>query len=126
MLRIKLLTAAAATALLVAPSAMAQTAPAAPAQAPAARTPAAAGTVIDVLKAQGQFTTLLSALDQAQLTETLASRPAITIFAPTDAAFAALPDAERTRLLDPANAQELRNLMLALDLGAETVPHVAA
>jgi uncharacterized surface protein with fasciclin (FAS1) repeats len=120
MFRTTLLTAAAAAALLTAPAAMAQTAPAAPAQtAPAqtpaqtpAQSPAAAGTVIDVLKADGHFTTLLRAFDQAQLTETLATRPAITIFAPTDAAFAALPEAERSRLLDPANAQELRNLML--------------
>lgn len=112
MIRTTLLTAAAAAALLTAPAAMAQTAPAAPA-APAAETaPAIANNVIDVLKARGEFTTLLTALDQAQLTDTLASRPAITLFAPTDSAFAALPDAERTRLLDPANAQELRNLLL--------------
>lgn len=138
MLRTRLLTAAAATAMLVAPAAFAQTpapqtppatmpAPAttpAPVTPPAATTaPAAATTqapapaaqtnsVIDVLKAQGKFSTLLSALDQAQLTETLSSRPAITIFAPTDEAFAALPEAERTRLMDPANAQELRSLLL--------------
>jgi uncharacterized surface protein with fasciclin (FAS1) repeats len=116
MFRTTLLTAAAAAAaaVLAAPAAIAQTAPAqtAPAQTVPAQTPTASGTVIDVLKARGDFTTLLRALDQAQLTETLATRPAITIFAPTDAAFAALPEAERTRLLDPANAQELRNLML--------------
>ena len=77
MLRTTLLTAAAAAALLTAPAAMAQTAPAAPAQAPAAdATPAIANNVIDVLKARGEFTTLLAALDQAQLTDTLASRPA--------------------------------------------------
>jgi uncharacterized surface protein with fasciclin (FAS1) repeats len=133
--RIKLLSAVAAAALLTAPAALAQAVPATPAtpaqpatprteQAPATpATPAAAATpatpaaaqansVIDVLKAKGEFTTLLSALEQAHLTQTLSSRPAITIFAPTDAAFAALPEAERTRLLDPANAQELRNLLL--------------
>lgn len=112
MLRTTLFSAAAAAALLTAPAAIAQTAPATAPAAPAAQTPAAAGTVIDVLKTRGNFTTLLRAFDQAQLTETLATRPAITIFAPTDEAFAALPEAERTRLLDPANAQELRNLML--------------
>jgi len=114
MFRTTLLTAAAAAALLTAPAAMAQTAPAAPAQAAptAEATPAIANNVIDVLKARGEFTTLLTALEQAQLTDTLASRPAITLFAPTDAAFAALPEAESTRLLDPANAQELRNLLL--------------
>jgi len=117
MIRTKLLTAAAATALLAAPAAFAQTAPAQTAPqtvpaAPAAQTPAAGQNVIEVLKANGRFTTLLQALDQAQLTETLATRPAITLFAPSDDAFAALPEAERTRLLDPANAQELRNLLL--------------
>jgi uncharacterized surface protein with fasciclin (FAS1) repeats len=122
MLRTKLLTAAAATALLAgpafaqeAPQSPAPTAQPAPVAAPAATpAPAAAqaNTVVDVLRAQGNFTTLLTALDQAQLTETLSTRPAITIFAPTDAAFAALPEADRTRLLDPANAQELRSLLL--------------
>ncbi|KQY84649.1 fasciclin domain-containing protein [Brevundimonas sp. Root1423] len=140
MLRLKLLTATAAAALLAAPAVLAQTAPtppaptpvpvtsatpaepadeaappaqvpvAPPAQAPA--TPVASGNVIDVLAAQGNFTTLLAALNQAQLTDTLKARPAVTIFAPTDAAFAALPEADRTRLMDPANAQELRNLLL--------------
>lgn len=115
MLRTSLLAATAAT-LLAAPAAIAQTADrtaAAAAQATAsAQTPATAENVIDVLKMHGRFTTLLQALDQAQLTETLATRPAITLFAPTDEAFAALPEAERTRLLDPANAEELRNLLL--------------
>lgn len=71
-----------------------------------------ANNVIDVLTAQGNFTTLLAALDSAGLTDTLKSRPAISIFAPTDEAFAALPEAERTRLMDPANADELRSLLL--------------
>lgn len=132
MLRTRLLTATAAIALLGAGSAFAQdanapaqtpTAPAAQSAAPAptpneavtspqAATPAAANTIIDVLKSNGQFTTLLTALDAAQLTETLKTQPAISIFAPTDAAFAALPEAERTRLMDPANVNELRQLLL--------------
>ena len=124
--RIKLLTAAAATALLVAPAAMAQTAPAqtAPAADAAAQAlpPISSENVIEVLKAHGRFTTLLQAFDQAQLTQTLATRDRITIFAPTDQVFAALPEAERTRLLDPANAQELRNLMLYHVLVADLRP----
>ena len=129
MLRFKLITAAATTALLVAPAALAQTAPAqtapaqtAPAQTAPAQTPAAAENVIEVLKMHGRFTTLLQALDQAQLTETLATRPRITLFAPTDEVFAALPEAERARLLDPANVQELRNLMLYHVLVADLTP----
>jgi uncharacterized surface protein with fasciclin (FAS1) repeats len=88
------------------------TAPAAAAAGAQTQTPAAQNTVVDVLRARGQFTTLLSALDAAQLTETLSTQPAVSIFAPTDAAFAALPEAERTRLLDPANVNDLRQLLL--------------
>lgn len=120
--RSMLLAATAASALLAAPAVLAQTPPPDPspqpepaAAAPAAetaRTPAERETVIDVLRARGDFTALLAALDRAGLTETLASRPAISIFAPTDAAFAALPEEERARLLDPANAAELRERLL--------------
>lgn len=148
MLRAKLLAATATAALFIAPAAFAQetdaaqpqtppattptppadmpgqvdpAVPAAMTQAPAA-TPASGQSVVDVLRANGQFTTLLSALDQAQLTETLATRPAISIFAPTDAAFAALPEAERARLLDPANANELRQLLLYHVIVADVTP----
>lgn len=117
--RNRLLTAVAAVALLAAPAAFAQTAPAqdpampAPAAAPTpAETPAAGSTVIDTLKSQGNFTTLLAALDAAQLTDTLKAQPAVSIFAPTDAAFAALPEADRARLMDPANVNELRQTLL--------------
>ena len=85
------------------------------ATAPAATTQTAAAVdnnVVDVLRANGQFTTLLAALESAQLTETLSTQPAISIFAPTDAAFAALPEADRTRLMDPANVNELRQVLL--------------
>ncbi|WP_428150161.1 fasciclin domain-containing protein [Brevundimonas sp.] len=141
MLRTRLLSATAAVALFAAGSAFAQTAPASPmapsttppvaaeepAETPvaapaqdaataASATPAPAAAiqnnVVDVLRANGQFTTLLGALDAAQLTETLSTQPAISIFAPTDAAFAALSEADRTRLLDPANVNELRQLLL--------------
>lgn len=127
-----------ATTTTPAPATMPQTDPAMPAmpQTPAptaeaaatttttaeATTPVAGETVVDKLKASGQFTTLLAALDAAQLTETLASRPAISIFAPTDAAFAAVPEAERTRLMDPANAAELRQLLLYHVIVADVTP----
>lgn len=123
MLHTKLLTAVAATALLAAPAAIAQTTPAHIEQAAApALPPVASENVIEVLKMHGRFSTLLQALDQAQLTETLATRDRITIFAPTDEVFAALPEGERDRLLDPANAQELRNLMLYHVLVADLTP----
>ncbi|HST91880.1 MAG TPA: fasciclin domain-containing protein [Brevundimonas sp.] len=83
-----------------------------PATPASAARPSAAGNVIEVLRAQGNFSTLLAALDAAQLTQTLSSRSTVTIFAPSDEAFAALPEAERARLMDPANRQALRSLLL--------------
>lgn len=72
----------------------------------------AEGTVVDQLRASGNFETLLTALDAAQLTGVLESEQGITIFAPTDDAFAALPPGELERLTQPENAQELRQLLL--------------
>lgn len=47
----------------------------------------------------GNFTTLLSALDKAGLTETLKGTGPFTVFAPTDEAFAKVPKAELDKLL---------------------------
>lgn len=68
--------------------------PAAPSAAPA---PAAAGAVniapsgdiVQTLTASGQFKTLLQALDATNLTGVLKTPGPLTLFAPTDAAFAA-------------------------------------
>ena len=46
--------------------------------------------IIDVAKADGNFTTLLAALDKAKLTKTLEGDGPFTVFAPTDDAFKAL------------------------------------
>jgi uncharacterized surface protein with fasciclin (FAS1) repeats len=93
-------------------------APAAPAPAPAAAAPASVqlvpqGNIIDTLKASGQFTVLLKALNEANLTGILQGKGPITLLAPTDAAFAALPPGELDNMLKPANvAQQLQPLLL--------------
>jgi transforming growth factor-beta-induced protein len=52
------------------------------------------GTIIEVARAAGAFSTLLAALDAANLTDALDDPDAeLTVFAPTDAAFAALEEA---------------------------------
>lgn len=120
MLRNRLMAAAAVTALFAAPAAFAQESQETLPQQPIAETPAETTqveavqgeTVVDKLRAEGRFTTLLTALEQAQLTDTLTSQPAISIFAPTDEAFAALPAEERERLMAPENVNELRQLLL--------------
>jgi uncharacterized surface protein with fasciclin (FAS1) repeats len=78
-----------------APPAAAPAAPAAPAAAPAEQaviTPNGSATIVANLKAAGKFNTLVAALEKTGLA-TLLNDPArkLTIFAPTDAAFAALP-----------------------------------
>ncbi len=62
--------------------------------------PPAEPTIIDVAVADGRFTTLLAAVDVAGLTETLAGEGPLTVFAPTDEAFAALPDGTVDALLN--------------------------
>jgi uncharacterized surface protein with fasciclin (FAS1) repeats len=100
-----LLLAAAATTLSTAAFAQAPAAPAADAapaaEAPAATpappetvviTPNAGADIVANLKASGQFKTLVAALEKTNLAGLLADpNRKLTIFAPTDAAFAALP-----------------------------------
>lgn len=51
-----------------------------------------ANTIVGVAEAAGSFTTLLAAAEAAGLVETLTGEGPFTVFAPTDEAFAALPE----------------------------------
>lgn len=55
--------------------------------------PAEVGTIVDVAVANGSFTTLVAAVQAADLVETLSGPGPFTVFAPTDEAFAAALDA---------------------------------
>jgi uncharacterized surface protein with fasciclin (FAS1) repeats len=68
-------------------------------------------TIVDVALEAGTFSTLLAAVDAAGLTDTL-SDPSqhLTVFAPTDAAFAALPEGTLEALL--ADTDALTKLLL--------------
>jgi uncharacterized surface protein with fasciclin (FAS1) repeats len=71
--------------------------------------------IVATAQAAGQFNTLLAAVEAAGLTSTLRSNGPFTVFAPTDAAFAAVPSATLNALLaDPA--------ALAAVLGYHVVP----
>ncbi|KPK04786.1 MAG: hypothetical protein AMJ56_16815 [Anaerolineae bacterium SG8_19] len=64
-----------------------------------------AKSIAEIAAADGRFTTLLAALDAAGLAETFAGEGAFTVFAPTDDAFAALPEGTVESLLaDPQGA----------------------
>ena len=65
------------------------------------------GDLIKVANANGSFKTLIKALAAAGLTETLQGKGPFTIFAPTDAAFAKLPQDALKDLLKPENKEVL-------------------
>jgi len=93
-----------------APAAPSAAAPATPA-APSAPRVTAAGDLIATAKASGQFTTLIKALDATNLTGVLQKTPNLTVFAPTDAAFAALPAGQLDELMKPAGAATLQKIL---------------
>ncbi|MFZ5670107.1 MAG: fasciclin domain-containing protein [Pseudomonadota bacterium] len=100
--------AALSLAAFVAAPALAQTADAPAAAAPAAPRVAPAGDTIETLRASGQFKILLRAFEVTNLTAVIKGQRSLTVFAPTDAAFDALGEAEVARLLaDPAALQGL-------------------
>lgn len=63
--------------------------------------------IAEVAKAAGTFGTLLTAATKAGLLPALTGAGPLTIFAPTDAAFAALPKGTVESLLKPANKSKL-------------------
>ncbi len=63
--------------------------------------------IVDTAAAAGGFTTLVAAVEAAGLVETLKGAGPFTVFAPTDAAFAALPAGMVENLLKPENKDQL-------------------
>mgnify|MGYP006107727823 FL=1 len=63
--------------------------------------------IVDVAVANGSFKTLVAAIKAAGLVKTLKSKGPFTVFAPTDAAFAALPKGTIASLLKPENKGKL-------------------
>lgn len=69
------------------------------------------GDIVEVAVANGNFTTLVAAVEAAGLVETLQGEGPFTVFAPTDDAFAALPDGTLDTLLaDPSG--QLTDILL--------------
>ncbi len=72
---------------------------------------AAPGDLLSVAGAAGSFNTLAAAVNAAGLTETLQGAGPFTVFAPTDAAFAALPAGLVEALLKPENKDALTKIL---------------
>lgn len=116
----RILTTTAALALM-AGAAQAQTAK--PAKAPVAASEStaaaasaprvvAAGDIVATAKASGQFNTFLKAAEATNLTSLLKDNKNLTVFAPTDAAFAALPAGELDKLMLPENKAQLQKVLI--------------
>ncbi|MBZ0222887.1 MAG: fasciclin domain-containing protein [Dokdonella sp.] len=70
-------------------------------------TAAQAGNIVEVAKGAGTFGTLLAAAQAAGLAGALAEGKNLTVFAPTDDAFDALPAGTVENLLKPENKDQL-------------------
>jgi uncharacterized surface protein with fasciclin (FAS1) repeats len=74
--------------------------------------PTAAGKdIVAIASGDAQFKTLTKALGSAGLVTTLQGKGPFTVFAPTDAAFAALPKGTVEDLLKPANKAKLTKIL---------------
>jgi uncharacterized surface protein with fasciclin (FAS1) repeats len=80
-------------------------------------------TIADIAVEDGRFETLVAALSAADLVETLSGEGPFTVFAPTDAAFAALPDGTVEALLNdiPTLTEILLYHVVAGEVPAEDV-----
>ena len=72
---------------------------------------AAAKDIVAIASGDAQFKTLTKALGSAGLVTTLQGKGPFTVFAPTDAAFAALPKGTVEDLLKPANKAKLTKIL---------------
>lgn len=82
-------------------------APATDSMAPAAAT----GTIVATAQGNSDFSTLVSAVQSAELVETLNGAGPFTVFAPTNAAFEKVPAATRETLMSPAGKADLTKIL---------------
>jgi uncharacterized surface protein with fasciclin (FAS1) repeats len=67
--------------------------------------------IVDTAVSAGSFTTLIAAVQAAGLEDTLRSEGPFTVFAPTDDAFAKLPEGTVADLLKPENKDTLVSIL---------------
>lgn len=68
-------------------------------------------TILETAAEAGNFTTLAAAIEAAGLVETLEGEGPFTVFAPTDEAFAALPEGTVESLLEEENRDQLTAIL---------------
>lgn len=67
--------------------------------------------IVDTAVEAGSFSTLVAAVEAAGLADTLKGEGPFTVFAPTDEAFAALPEGTVDDLLKPENKEKLTSIL---------------
>lgn len=72
---------------------------------------ASAADIVETASEAGSFQTLLTAAEAAGLVDTLKSEGPFTVFAPTDEAFAKLPEGTVESLLKPENQDQLKAIL---------------
>lgn len=72
---------------------------------------AQAADIVDTAVSAGSFSTLVAAVQAAGLVDTLKGKGPYTVFAPTDEAFAALPEGTVETLLLPENKDQLVEIL---------------
>ena len=80
-----------------------------------------AGTIVEVAQGNGDFSTLVEAVTAANLAETLSGEGPYTVFAPTNAAFAALPEGTLEELTTAEDKTPLSNILTYHVVEGETM-----
>lgn len=90
---------------------------------------AQAANIVDVAQGAGKFNTLIAAAKAAGLAGALSEGQNLTVFAPTDEAFEALPAGTVENLLKPENKDQLIAVLsyhvLPRELASNQLPHRA-
>jgi uncharacterized surface protein with fasciclin (FAS1) repeats len=81
----------------------------------------ATGSVLDIASQSPDFSTFVAAVKAAGLTDELSAPGPITVFAPTNEAFAKLPADQLAALMKPENKAQLREVLEA-HVVAQAVP----
>lgn len=76
-----------------------------------AAAPMAAGNVVEVAQGNPDFERLVAAVTSADLGATLSGSGPFTVFAPSNAAFEAVPQATRDELMSPAGQSDLAGIL---------------
>jgi uncharacterized surface protein with fasciclin (FAS1) repeats len=80
-----------------------------------------AADIVDTAAGAGSFNTLVAAVEAAGLAETLKGDGPFTVFAPTDEAFAKLPEGTVEDLLKPENQDQLVTILTYHVVPGETM-----